>query len=114
MEQRATKAARAWLALVDAGEYSKSWDESAEFFKGVVPKSQWETSLKGVRKPLGKLIKRKVWERRYTRSLPAAPDGEYVVIKFNTSFENKKKAVETVTPMLDEDGQWRVSGYYIR
>jgi ribosomal protein S17E len=40
--------------------------------------------------------------------------GEYVVIQFETSFENKKTAVETVTPMMDKDGIWRVSGYYIK
>ncbi|MEJ2473814.1 MAG: DUF4019 domain-containing protein [Desulfobacterales bacterium] len=28
--------------------------------------------------------------------------------------ENKTAAVETITPMLDKDGQWRVSGYYIK
>jgi hypothetical protein len=42
------------------------------------------------------------------------PDGEYVVIQFETSFENKKSAIETVTPMLDQDGKWRVSGYFIK
>jgi hypothetical protein len=31
-----------------------------------------------------------------------------------TSFENKKAAVETVTPMMDKDGIRRVSGYYIK
>jgi hypothetical protein len=36
------------------------------------------------------------------------------IVSFQTPFENKKAAVETVTPMLDTDGQWRVSGYYIR
>jgi hypothetical protein len=48
------------------------------------------------------------------QSLPGAPDGEYVVIQFKTAFENKKFAIETVTPMLDGDGKWRVSGYFIR
>jgi hypothetical protein len=46
--------------------------------------------------------------------LPGAPDGEYVVIQFEASFEKKKAAVETVTPMVDEDGEWRVSGYYLK
>jgi hypothetical protein len=52
--------------------------------------------------------------KNYKTSLPGAPDGEYVVIQFGTSFENKKTAIETVTPMLDKDGKWRVSGYYIK
>ncbi len=42
-----------------------------------------------------------------------APDWEYVVLQFLADIENKAQAVETITPMLDE-GQWRVSGYYIR
>jgi hypothetical protein len=49
-----------------------------------------------------------------THSLPGAPDGDYVVIKFASSFENKASAVETVTPMKDTDGKWHVSGYYIK
>jgi hypothetical protein len=45
---------------------------------------------------------------------PGAPDGKYVVIRYETSFRNKKAATETVTPMLDADGRWRVSGYFIK
>jgi hypothetical protein len=36
------------------------------------------------------------------------------VIQYESSFEHKASAIETVTPMLGDDGQWRVSGYYIR
>lgn len=36
-----------------------------------------------------------------------------MVIQFETSFENKGSAVETVTSMLEKDGTWRVAGYYI-
>jgi len=32
----------------------------------------------------------------------------------NLKLENKTSTVETITPMLDKDGQWRVSGYYIK
>ncbi|MDL1980609.1 MAG: DUF4019 domain-containing protein [Deltaproteobacteria bacterium] len=28
--------------------------------------------------------------------------------------QKKKSAIETVTPMMEKDGQWRVSGYFIR
>jgi len=70
--------------------------------------------MKSGREPLGKLISRKVANALYTTSLPGLPDGQYVVIQFNTSFENKKSGIETVTPMVDKDGRWRVSGYYIK
>ena len=100
--------------MVDGGEYAHSWDEAAEYFKGAITREQWGQSLQGVRKPLGKVISREVKSKTYTTSLPGAPDGEYVVIQFETSFEHKKSAVETVTPMIDTDGKWRVSGYYIK
>jgi len=41
-------------------------------------------------------------------------DGRYVVIQYDAVFTNKASAVETVIPMADPDGVWRVSGYVIR
>jgi hypothetical protein len=92
----------------------ESWKEAAQYFKNAVKQEQWEQSLQAVRNPLGKLISRQVESKTYMTSLPGAPDGEYVVIQFMSSFENKKSAIETVTPMMDRDAKWRVSGYYIR
>jgi len=113
-EAAAVSVAEKWLATIDAGKYAASWNESAEIFRNAVKSEQWEQSLKAVRKPLGKLVSRKVQTKVYKTSLAGAPDGEYVVIQFETSFENKKAAIETVTPMLDKDGKWRVSGYYLK
>ncbi len=113
-EKKAVESANAWLKLIDDGQYSKSWERAAELFKNAVTKEQWNQSLNAVRKPLGKVIRRNVKSKQYMMSLPGAPDGEYVVIQCETSFENKKTAIETVTPMLDKDGKWRVSGYYIK
>jgi Protein of unknown function (DUF4019) len=113
-EAAAVSAAEKWLATVDAREYASSWKEAAELFRNAITPEQWEQSMQTARKPLGKLISRKVLTKVYKSSLPGAPDGEYVVIQFATSFENKKTAIETVTPMLDKDGKWRVSGYYIK
>jgi len=89
-------------------------DESSEYFKQAVTQDQWEQAVQAVREPLGKLISRKVKSATYTTSLPGAPDGQYVVIQFSTSFENKKSGIETITPRMDRDGMWRVSGYYIK
>jgi hypothetical protein len=113
-EEKALKAADAWLKLVDDGKYKKSWENAAQYFKNSLTSAQWEQAVSPVRKPLGKVLKRTVKSKEYRTTLPGAPDGEYVVIQYATSFENKNSAVETVTPMLDKDGTWRVSGYYIK
>ncbi len=114
MEALALSAAENWLTLVDNQQYAESWKEAAMLFKNAVQPKQWEQSMIAVRKPLGKLISRKVKTKVYKSSLPGAPDGEYVVIQFDSSFGNKNAAVETVTPIMDRDGTWRVSGYYIK
>ena len=112
-ETTAQKSAEKWLGLIDRSEYSDSWSEAAPYFQNNVTKEQWQRTLLGVRQPLGKMLSREVASTQYTTTLPGSPDGEYVVIQYNTSFENKESAVETVTPMLDENDRWKVAGYYI-
>ncbi len=113
-EDLAQKAAEAWLKLVDEGKYQDSWREAAKLFKGAVTSEHWQQAASGARKPLGKLVSRKVKSRQYIEKIPGGPDGKYVVIQYETVFESKSAAIETVTPMLDPDGAWRVSGYFIR
>jgi len=113
-EKAAVAAGEEWLSLVDDGRYGASWDEASRLFKSAVGRADWEKALKGVRSPLGKVASRKLSSRTYAESLPGAPDGRYVVVQYRTSFENKKAATETVTQVLDGDGRWRASGYFIK
>jgi hypothetical protein len=113
-EQLAQQSAESWLALVDSGKYGDSWQEAAQMFKAAVTKEKWQSLVQPVRDPLGKMLSRKLKSAMYTKTLPGAPDGEYVVIQYDTSFEHKQSALETITPMLDKDGKWRVSGYYMK
>jgi len=110
----AQQSAESWLALTDAGKYADSWAQAAEAFKGAVTTDQWVGALNTVRTPLGKLISRKLKSATYTKNLPNAPVGEYVVLQFESTFENKASAQELLTPMLEKDGKWRVSGYFIK
>ena len=113
-EDLAQKSAEAWFVLTDAGKYADSWDEASQFFKSKVTKDQWQSALTSVRAPLGSVQSRKLKSAKYTKTLPGAPEGEYVILQYETSFAKMDSAVETITPMLDKDGKWRVSGYYIK
>ena len=104
----------AWLALTDTGQYESSWDSASALFKAAISKEDWERSLSAVRTPIGALKTREVATSDYSTTLPGAPDGEYVVFRFNSSFEHKATALETVTAMNDADGAWRVAGYFIK
>jgi hypothetical protein len=113
-EEGARKSAEQWLSLVDSGKYGESWKAAAAYFQNAIKVEQWEVSLAAVRKPLGDVVSRKLKSAQSTKTLPGAPDGEYVVLQFTTSFTNKKDAVETITPMLEKGGEWKVSGYFIK
>ena len=102
-EKAAIESARVWLELIDSEKYADSWDEAAEYFKSAITKDKWQQTIQAVRNPLGKTVSRELKSQRYKTSLPGAPDGEYVVIQYKTSFEDKKDAIETIIPMLDND-----------
>ena len=113
-EAKAVAAAKSWLALVDAGQYGASWDAAASTFKSSVARSDWERMAASARGPFGKLLARELASSKAATSLPGAPDGHYVVVRFKTAFEHKAQAMETVTAVLEGDGAWRVTGYFIK
>lgn len=109
----AVKAAEAWLALVDAGNYDKSWDTAAAAFKAQVTQAHWTQALQQVRAPQGAVKSRTFANIKYTKTVPGAPAGEYAVIQYSTAFA-AKPSVETIVMTHEQDGQWRVDGYFIR
>ncbi len=113
-EKAAVTAARKWLRLVDEGRYGESWRESAPFFRSRITQQRWRQASQSVRKPLGALVSRHLKTAVYKTSLPGAPDGQYVVMQFASSFRKKASAVETLTAVLGKRGAWRVVGYFIR
>lgn len=109
----AKAAALAWLKLVDDGKYADSWKEAAAHFKVMVPEQKWVSAMNQSRQPLGSVGTREFKTAEFTHELPRAPRGDYWVIRFATDFDGTE-VIETVTPMLDKDGKWRVSGYFIK
>ena len=103
-----------WINAVDAGDYDRSWEMSASLFQSRVSKSSWQKMAAAVRGPLGAVKERKLQSAQFVRALPGVPDGAYVVARFDTVFEHKRQAIETVTAMRERDGSWRNAGYFIK
>ena len=113
-EEVARAAAEEWLVLVDAGKFVESWQKLDPGFAKKVGKKKWTASLAQIRGPLGKLDARKLKSAEYTKELPGAPEGEYVVLQFDSAFERKKPATEKVTMLLGKDLLWRAAGYSVK
>jgi hypothetical protein len=105
--------AEIWLKLIDDGKADESRNLTSTFFQSAVSQAQWATSLKTYREPLGNTISRKLLSSQRTNQMAGAPDGDYMVMQFTSSFANKNSAVETVT-CAREDGHWKPSGYYVK
>jgi Protein of unknown function (DUF4019) len=110
----AQASAEAWLSLVDGQSYAASWSAAASLFKNAITQDKWQAAVQTARAPFGQAKLRTLKSATATTTLPGAPDGEYVVFQFSTSFEQKAAAAETVTAIREKDGTWHVGGYFIK
>jgi hypothetical protein len=109
--EEAVAVGQKWLSLLDDKKYEESWTQAGSNFRDKVKQEQWVEALKRSREPLGSLVSRTGARVQLTTSLRGAPDGEYAVIHFTTSLQNK-----TITERLDlqkENGTWQVFAYAI-
>ncbi len=116
-DPRATAAqreARSWLELTDRGDALASWRATGKQFQSAISADKWADSLKQVRSPLGAVVERTLLSTEFATSFQGAPDGDYVLLVFRSSFAKKIDSGETVTLEHQADGAWRVIGYLIR
>ena len=113
-EVRAREAAERWLVHVDAGDAGAAWEASSVSFRKAVTREEWARSIGRVQDSVGRPLARELESSEYHTELPGAPDGHYVILVYATRFEHKAHGRETVVPQLDPDGEWRVSGYWVK
>ena len=106
--------AERWIKLIDGGEYSQSRSSASATFRNALTESRWKEIISSARGTAGRNLGREIASREYVTGLPGAPEGEYVIIKYRSSFENRKRAIEVVTVMRDPDGKWRGAGYTLK
>jgi hypothetical protein len=105
-----------WLKEIDDGQYGQSWKDASTYFKGHISSDKWVGALNSVRTPLGKCNQRQqvsVDDEKDPQAPGGVVKGEFMIVQFESSFENMKHAVETVTFIKEADGSWRSAGYLI-
>ena len=106
--------ARDWLALTDRGDGVASYEAAGTKFKSTMMPERWVETLATSRTPRGAVERRSVFSTNFVTSFPGAPEGNYAIVLFRTSFATKTDSSETVTLERESDGKWRVVGYFIR
>ncbi|GMM91965.1 DUF4019 domain-containing protein [Qipengyuania sp. MTN3-11] len=106
-DDEAEIAAREFLELIDASDWSASYARTASAFRGANTEAVWSDVSREVRGRTGVMLRRKL----LSVETPPAPQG-YVVTKFSTDFAREKGLTETVS-LIREDGAWRIAGIYV-
>ena len=113
-QQVVQDSADAWMALIDSMEYVASWERASAAFRQQISQTEWEQALQSALAPLGPLLSRAPQGREYTTTLPNAPEGEYIVITYGSSYTQLENAAETVVMTRNPAGEWKPAGYYVR
>ncbi len=114
-EKRAIQVAEWFLFEVDEGRCLEAWESTSTLFRlKTYRRSDWLQLCREVRPLFGPVLKRHVKMTRYRESLPGRPDGDYLIIVFESVLGRKSTAIETVTTKYGADGLWRIDGYVLR
>ena len=110
----ALNSAEKWLELLNSAKFADSWEAASPYFHKQVSEGDWVKQITYIYNNMGKVKSRKLISSNYTKSLPRAPEGEYFILRFATSFEKKPNSVETILIMQTSDGTWKTAGYFIK
>lgn len=98
---------------LDKEQYAQSWSKGDQVFQNMISKEEWTQALEMSRKPLGKLISRKIKDQRPATDPQGLPKGSYMVVEYDTSFEKAPSSGELLTLRRGNDGTWRVLTYQV-
>ncbi len=117
MGKPALAAAQIWLKEIDDGEYANGWRDASPKVQTYSDANKWVDEFNKVRAPLGRCGQRQqialIFERDPRWSPQGVIKGEFVVVEFKSSFENRAYANETLIVSKETDGTWKVFGYTI-
>jgi hypothetical protein len=111
--EQAQPVAAEFLALVDDGKYAESWQSLAPLVRDKVKQQEWIEKLDKARSRSGGVVQRAQKSTRSVTALKDSPEGEYIIISYESDFQKAEDVSEYVAVMRDGDS-WKVAGYSIQ
>lgn len=109
-----TEATEDFLQLIDSEKYEQGWESSSALMREKIFLEVWNQQIPAMRDKVGTLKNRKQDSSSLSDWAEKAPDGQYLTLKYVSSFEKRAEAIETISLILEDDGHWRVAGYFIK
>ena len=106
----AASVGQAWLAEIDGGHYEQSYNDGSSALHQKLTMDVWVKILNAERPPMGRVVSRQEISRvRHADGMEGA-QGDFIVIGYRTSFENRADELEYVV-LKHDFGGWRGTGY---
>ncbi len=112
-ELAAQRQALGFLGYLDQGRFADSYAYTGMLIRTQIDRAKFAAQIEKTRTGTGALQMRALLDANYSTTVAGAPEGQYVVLHYHTSFANRPDTVETLT-LAFAKGYWRVSGYYIK
>jgi len=107
----AEDAARDWLALVDAGEYERAWEQASSGMRQREAKDEWVNATSQARAAVPGASTRLVYDRVVAKD--STEDHMLVNLVFRVSDEQGRGLGEFVGMVRERGGAWQVAGYMV-
>ena len=111
--EQAEPAAVEFLGLIDGAKYAESWESSADLMRDKVTRNDWIDKLNKARNLSGDLVQRVQKSASYATEAKDSPEGEYIMLIYESDFQRAEDVSEYVTVMLEGD-EWKVAGYFMQ
>lgn len=102
-----------FISVLDQQDYATAYQTSSKLLKLKIPQKTWINEQATAFQLLGQAEKRQLMSVKAREVYPSFPDGNYLIIAYETKTTYKAKAVEVLL-LKEEHHTWQVCRYSIR
>lgn len=103
-----------FLGQLDRGDYRAAWTQTTSLFQALNQQSAWAHRQETLRTAYGPLTGRQLTRLSHRDTYAQSPDGNYVIIQYDSVFRNKTTCCETVVLDCRDKTDCRVREYVLR
>ncbi len=102
-----------FVIKIDSEQYKEAYSKASPLLRSLSTEEEWIKQIKPIRTILGPVSHRSIKAIKKTEAYPGLPDGQYVLVYFETEMKNKGKAAEIVL-IVKTDNAWQPCSYLIK
>ena len=107
----ANKVGLSWLNNINHTQYENAYELLSKEVKVMVEKEHWISLINELMLEFGNLESRTVKQKYFQSQIEGMEDGFYVVIEYDSQYENTKDHTEHLLLKQNDKAKWEVANY---